>query len=331
LSSRATIAKQAIFVAAAVACAVPWSFDFIAAAALALGALFALSGQTCWPDQTKKIARVIMQACIVALGLRLDISQLAHAAVDGLALAIGTIFGAIAVGLTLGRLLGIAKDLSLLVSCGTAICGGSAIASVGSAIKAKSTDMAMATAVVFTLNAVGVLTLPAIGRAIGMNEIAFGTWAGVAIHDMASVSAVAKNYRVDATSLVATVAMDQANVVKLTRVLWLVPITLLAAWWRARELRKSGEASSSSASVQVPWFIGLFLLASLVRTFVPSLAEFAPTVKLVAGCGFQVALFLIGAGVSRSALQSMGWRALVHAVVLWIVLAGVTAFVVTRA
>ncbi len=301
------------------------------AIALVVGILLALFNLTAWPTQTKTLSRWLLQACIVALGLRLDVSQLAHAALDGLALAIATIFGALALGLLLGKLLGVGRDLSLLISSGTAICGGSAIASVGSAIRAKSADMAMATAVIFTLNAVGVFSLPSIGHSLHMSDHAFGTWAGVAIHDMASVGAVAKGYhaQVDTTALTSA-ALDQANVVKLTRVLWIIPITLAAAWWAARRDRAQAASDAStpaSAAMQWPWFILLFLLASIIRTLIPALASASDEIRLITSSGFQLALFLIGAAVSKAALKAMGWRALTQAIVLWIMLAAATAFV----
>ncbi len=319
--------QQTLFLLAAALCAAPWPNAYTGAIALAVGIVFALLSLTCWPNQTKSLSRWLLQACIVALGLRLDISQLAHAAIDGLALAIATIFGALALGLLLGKLLGVGRDLSLLISSGTAICGGSAIASVGSAIRAKSSDMAMATAVVFTLNAVGVFTLPSLGHALHLSDHAFGTWAGVAIHDMASVSAVAKGYHaVNAPDALTSTALDQANVVKLTRVLWIIPITLAAAWWAARRDRQQTDATAKP-KMQWPWFIGLFILASLLRTLIPALAQFSSEIKLVTSCGFQLALFLIGAAVSKAALKGMGWRALAQAIMLWLILALATALV----
>jgi len=319
--------QQTLFLLAAALCAAPWPNAYTGAIALAVGIIFALLSLTCWPNQTKSLSRWLLQACIVALGLRLDISQLAHAAIDGLALAIATIFGALALGLLLGKLLGVGRDLSLLISSGTAICGGSAIASVGSAIRAKSSDMAMATAVVFTLNAVGVFTLPSLGHALHLSDHAFGTWAGVAIHDMASVSAVAKGYHaVNAPDALTSTALDQANVVKLTRVLWIIPITLAAAWWAARRDRQQTDATAKP-KMQWPWFIGLFILASLLRTLIPALAQFSSEIKLVTSCGFQLALFLIGAAVSKAALKGMGWRALAQAIILWLILALATALV----
>jgi uncharacterized integral membrane protein (TIGR00698 family) len=323
--------QQTLFLLAAALCAAPWPNAYTGAIALAVGIVFALLSLTCWPNQTKSLSRWLLQACIVALGLRLDISQLAHAAIDGLALAIATIFGALALGLLLGKLLGVGRDLSLLISSGTAICGGSAIASVGSAIRAKSSDMAMATAVVFTLNAVGVFTLPSLGHALHLSDHAFGTWAGVAIHDMASVSAVAKGYHaVNAPDALTSTALDQANVVKLTRVLWIIPITLAAAWWAARRAAHSETqqpGTQTKPKMQWPWFIGLFILASLLRTLIPALAQFSSEIKLVTSCGFQLALFLIGAAVSKAALKEMGWRALAQAIILWLILASATALV----
>jgi uncharacterized membrane protein YadS len=312
-------ARRVVFVGAALVCAWPWAMGSMSAIALGAGLVVALAGWSAWPAQSRVLSRWLIQACIVALGLRLDLGQLARAAGDGLLLAIATIFGAMALGLGLGRVLGVTRDLALLISSGTAICGGSAIASVGAAIRARPADMAMGTAVVFTLNAAGVLVLPWIGRSLGMTGEEFGAWAGVAIHDMASVSGVARDYALSGAHEAGD-AIDRANVVKLTRVLWILPLTLGAAWWA----RRRDHAQGKPTPMQWPWFIGLFVLASAVRTLVPGVGEFAGHVKVAAGAGFQVALFLIGSGVSVAALREMGWRAIVLAASVWVVLAGAT-------
>jgi uncharacterized integral membrane protein (TIGR00698 family) len=316
-----------VFCAVAAASVVPWPMGHVSAIALFAGMALGLLRCNPWPDQTKKLARFLMQACIVLLGLRLDLHELTRAASDGIVLSIATIVGALGGGLVLARLFGVARDIGLLLSVGTAICGGSAIASVGSAIRAKASDIAIATATVFTLNAIAVLVFPFLGRALNLHGHAFGTWAGVAVHDMASVPSVARDYQMMMGDRAAG-AVDTANVVKLTRVLWIMPITLVAAWWYAKLAPREGDAPQNAGKIQLPWFIALFVLASALRTFVPVVSETTTQVKLISAGGFQLALFLTGAGVSIGALRAMGWRAFTHAVVLWVCLAGATLLAV---
>lgn len=316
---------------AAIVCAVPWPIGNLASYTLALGIAFGLLGICPWPKEAKTCSRWLIQGAIIALGLRLDLRELLNSARDGLALAIGTIAGAMIVGLLLARVLKLSRDLGLLISSGTAICGGSAIAAVGSSIKAKSSDMAIATAIVFVLNAIGVVVLPIIGHRAGLTDLQFGSWAGVALHDMASVNGVAKDFHAVAGETTG-VALDTANVVKLTRVVWIAPLALLSAVWVARGAGARG-ASGAKEGVAwrdvIPWFIVWFLAACTLRTLAPGLAEWSSTTKLVSSGAFQLALFLIGTGVSVAALRQTGWRAAVHATVLWIVLASASFAVIS--
>ncbi len=305
--------RAVVFVLALVAFAGPWGRTDLA---LLAGIVLALCGLSAFPAQSKVISRTLIQACVVMLGLRLDLATLAQAAMDGLALSVGTILGALALGLLLGHLLRSGREVSLLVSSGTAICGGSAIAAVGASIGAASASMAVATGAIFILNAVGLWTLPPIGHALNLSQTQFGVWAGVALHDIASVGGAAKSFGPE--------ALDTANVVKLTRVLWIAPIAIIAG----RCLRPPADASPVTPGAArpnaspFPWFILLFLGASLLRTLLPDLQRIEGEVRSVSGVGFQAALFLIGAGMSREALRRVGWRALVQASVLWIIVAG---------
>lgn len=312
--------KQTLFLAAVVACAFPSRASWVAPGALTLGIVFGLLGLSCWPDQSKKLSRWLLQGGIVALGLRLNLRELASAAADGFLLGAGTIAGALLLGALVGRVLGVIGELRLLISCGTAICGGSAIAAVGSAVRAGSSNMAVATGVIFLLNAIGVYTLPILGHKLGLTDAQFGAWAGVALHDMASVNAVAKGYGEG------SVALDTANVTKLTRVVWIAPIALSCAWL----YRKKSEPGRPQPRWQamVPWFILWFIAACTLRTLVPSIASWQNSIKLIAGCAFQVALFLVGAGVTRRTLAQAGPRALALAVILWFALAGGTLLVI---
>ena len=233
----------------------------------------------------------------------------------------------------LGRLLGTGREISTLITSGTAICGGSAIAAVGSSIRASSSSMAIATGAVFVLNAVALFAFPPLARAIGLTDDQFGLWAGVAIHDISSVVGAAASF--DDAALAGGAeshALDVANVVKLTRVVWILPIALLAAWWDRRARATEGAApvgaNAPATGGAFPWFILAFVGASAARTLIPSLGDYSDRIQVTAGLGFQLALFLIGAALAPSALRRVGWRALVQAVVLWVVLAGGTLAVI---
>ncbi|GJQ30812.1 MAG: UPF0324 membrane protein [Phycisphaerae bacterium] len=289
-----------------VAVAGPWPWAR-ADLALLVGIVLALAGLAAFEHGAKAVSKYLIQACVVLLGLRLDLSTLARAAADGFTLAIATILGALALGLVLGRVLRTGREVSTLVSAGTAICGGSAIAAVGASIRAASASMAVATGAIFVLNAVGLWTLPPIGHALGLTDAQFGTWAGVALHDIASVNGAAKSFGPE--------AVDTANVVKMVRVVWIFPLALAAGWI----VKPAGEVSAKRPPF--PWFILLFVLASAARTWVPGTGSIEGEVKHAAGMGFQAALFLIGTGLSRAAMKRVGWRALVQAAVLWVLVA----------
>ncbi len=302
--------KIILFALVLLAVSGPWSRADVA---LVAGIALSLCGLSSFAKQSKTASKWLIQVCVVVLGLRLDLSVVAQSAIEGLALAAGTIIGAIVVGLFLGKILKCGREVSTLVTSGTAICGGSAIVAVGSSINASSSAMAVATGAIFILNAIGLWTLPVIGHSLGLNEVQFGQWAGVALHDIASVGGASSSY--------GPVAFDTATIVKLTRVIWIFPLALFAGLWMRR-----GEASSSKSAF--PWFIVLFIFASGLRTFFPQLKSIEAYALFSSGLGFQLALFLIGSGLSREAIKKVGWRAFVQATVLWIIVAGVSLGVI---
>jgi len=304
--------RAALVLVALVAVAGPWGRADVA---LLVGIVIALANVAAFVGIAKSASKWLIQICVVMLGLRLDLAVLRESVVNGLALAVGTIVGAVLVGLLLGRLLRTGKEISTLITAGTSICGGSAIVAVGGAIGASASGMAVAIGAIFMLNAVGLWVLPPIGHALGLSEMQFGQWAGVALHDIASVGGAAKSY--------GDTAFDTANVVKLTRVIWITPLALLAPWYMGRS-REGGRRAP------FPWFIVAFLLASVVRTVMPGLEGSAEAIGAISGVGFQAALFMIGLGLSRAALRQVGWRAVVQATLLWLVLAGASLEVVRR-
>lgn len=291
--------------------------------ALTLGIILALAGWTTWTSASKRLSRTLIQISVVLLGLRMDLRQLGQAAIDGLGFAVATIAAAMLAGLILARIWKTGREIGLLVTSGTAICGGSAIAAVGGAIGASSSAMAVATGAIFLLNAAGLYLLPLVGHWAGLSEIQYGTWAGVALHDIASVAGAGK--------AAGPVALETAMVVKLVRVIWIAPIAVASALvmrrLNARRLNAANPSDHSSPAssplrTALPWFIGWFVLASLTRTLVPAVGAWEAPIKTTSAAGFQLALFLIGAGLSRDALAKVGWRAFALATSLWVLLAG---------
>ncbi len=307
-----------LFLLLLIAAATPWSSPPIA---LAVGIVVALTGLGAFEKEGKKASRFIIQVCVVLLGLRIDLATLAREAGSGLVFAAATIVGSFVLGFALEKLLRTGKELTLLISSGTAICGGSAIAAVGATIGASSSAMAVATGCVFILNAVALYAFPAIGHWLHLSDLQFGTWAGVAIHDVSSVVGAASGYH--AAGDASTQALDTANIIKLTRVLWILPCALFASWVMKRE--RGGPAR---AGAPFPWFVLMFLVASAIATFVPAVKSIVPALTTAAKLGFAAALFLIGAGLSRAALAAVGWRVLLQAFVQWLVLAGAALAVV---
>lgn len=303
-------------------CLSPWAAPW---SALGAGVAVALLGLAAFEAASKPVSRYLIQASVVLLGLRLPFDRLIDTGAGGLAFAAGTILGALALGWLLGRMLKIEGKVAALVSSGTAICGGSAIAAVGSAIAASGAQMAVAIGTVFLLNGAALYLFPLIGHALGLSETQFGVWAGVAIHDVSSVVGASSSYHTGDPASAA--AAETATVVKLSRVIWIVPIAAGAAWlWRRR-----GE-EAGAARPGFPLFIVGFVLASAARTFIEPVTRAADAnaeaIRYIAGAGMTLALFLIGAGLSKKAIASVGWRPLAMGVILWAALAAASLGVV---
>lgn len=272
--------------------------------ALAVGMIFALTLGNPFPDRSHRTAALLLKVCVVLLGFGMNLTVVLRAGADGAALGAGSIALTLLLGAWLGKRLAMASKTTALVSAGTAICGGSAIAAVGAVIGAGAAEMAASLGTVFLLNAVALYTYPIIGHALHLSQTQFGTWAGIGIHDISSVVGAASHYGQS--------ALETATAVKLARALWIMPVSLGAA-----RLRGSKEAR---AKVAVPGFIGFFLLASAARTFVPGVAAFAPGLSHLAAAGLTLTLFLIGTGLSRTALRAIGVRPLALGVTLWLVI-----------
>jgi uncharacterized integral membrane protein (TIGR00698 family) len=218
----------------------------------------------------------------------------------GLGMAVITIGLTFALGTWLGRLLGVPSRTSLLISAGTAICGGSAIAAVGAVSQAEESEMTVSLATVFLLNALALYLFPSLGHALHLSQESFGVWAGIAIHDISSV--------VGAATVFGSLALQTATAVKLSRALWIAPMTLVIA----RIYRNPGAGSNS-----FPWFILMFVLTSALRALIPAMIPYVPAIAAISKSGLALTLYLIGSGLSVRMLRAVGWRTLAEGLILW--------------
>lgn len=285
----------------------PWSSPGIG---LALGLVFALTLDNPYREAASRPVRYLLQTSVVLLGFGMDLGSVFWVGLHGLVFAAVTIFATFTLGYWLARLLDIERRTSLLISAGTAICGGSAIAAVGTAVDAEPGEMSVAMGTVFLLNAVALYLFPVIGHLLGLSQGQFGTWAGIAIHDVSSVVGAGTAYGED--------ALRTATVVKLSRVLWIVPVTLTAAL-----LFRGRAAARQSKRMQLPWFILGFLLASFSTRLLPEIKHWAPLLAYVAKSGFAATLFCIGASLSVKAIRAVGYKPLLQGLILWLFMGSV--------
>jgi uncharacterized integral membrane protein (TIGR00698 family) len=281
----------------------PW---FSSPLALLAGLLVGLFLGNPFQAVTGKASKYTLQAAVVGLGFGINLYQVAETGLDGIIYTFASLTITMLLGLLLGKLLGITPKLTHLVSTGTAICGGSAIAAVAPAIKASAQEISVALGIVFILNAVALFVFPVIGHALHLSQNQFGIWAAIAIHDTSSVVGAAARYGEEALQL--------ATTLKLTRALWIVPMVLASSL-----LFKEGKAK-----VRVPLFIVLFLLASVLSTFIPLLAAHTAPILYVAKRGLLLSLFLIGANLNMQTLRSISAKPFWQGLILWLVVASVS-------
>ena len=269
---------------------------------LGVGAALGLTLGNPFEAASARASKRLLEACVVGLGFGLSLPAVLAVGAGGVGVtALGIAF-ALAVGTLLGRLLGVDRTTGALISGGTAICGGSAIAALGPALGAGAEAMGVSLATVFVLNGIALYLFPAVGEALALSQHEFALWAAIAIHDTSSVVGAAAAY--------GDAALAEATVLKLTRALWIVPLTLGAAWFRRR-------ASGGDVRVAAPWFIGLFALASTAPWLFPAGAPLYGAIVAAAKQGLVLTLFLIGAGLSRATLRAVGARPLLQGVLLW--------------
>lgn len=272
--------------------------------ALFLGLAFALLCGQAYPKFNKKVSKKLLQYSVIGLGFGMNLHASLASGKEGMMFTILSVIGTMLIGTFIGRkLLKVNRDTSYLISSGTAICGGSAIAAVGPVIKAKDSDMSVALATIFVLNAIALFIFPVLGEWLGLTQQEFGTWAAIAIHDTSSVVGAGAAYGEE--------ALQVATTIKLTRALWIIPLALVTSFIFKTEGKK----------VSIPWFILWFIVAILMNTYVlDNVPEVGKAIAGLARKGLIITMFFIGASLSTDVLKAVGVKPLVQGVLLWLVI-----------
>jgi uncharacterized integral membrane protein (TIGR00698 family) len=299
--------QEVVFVLLLLFCLLPFVSPPIA---LAIGIAAALLLGKPFPEYRGKATKILLQISVVGLGFGMNLGAVLEAGKDGILFTIVTIFGTLILGYFLGKLLGVEMKTSHLISCGTAICGGSAIAAVAPVIDADEDQISVSLGTVFILNSIALFIFPLLGLAFHLTQHQFGIWSAIAIHDTSSVVGAAAKFGEE--------ALQVATTVKLARALWIAPIAMLTSWWFAEK----------KARFYIPLFIIFFLLASVARTYVPLPETFYATLVEIAKKGLTVTLFLIGSSLSFGTIKAVGVKPLLQGVILWIVISIISLFAI---
>ncbi len=278
--------------------------------ALALGLVLALTTGHPFKQFNGPAIRYLLQISVIGLGFGLNIGEVVTAGKTGVLFTVVSISGTLVAGYLIGKWMSINRKTSYLISAGTAICGGSAIAAMAPIIEADENEVAIALGTVFILNSVALFIFPPLGHYFGLTMKQFGMWSAIAIHDTSSVVGAAARYGDEALKI--------ATTVKLTRALWIVPLAL----GTAVALKKM------STRIVFPYFILGFIGASLVVTFLPGFKPMYVGLLQAARVGLTLTLFLIGGGLSRDTLKRVGVKPVVQGVVLWVLIAGISLLAV---
>ena len=272
--------------------------------ALFLGLVFALLCGQAYPKFNKKVSKKLLQYSVVGLGFGMNLHASLASGKEGMLFTIVSVVGTMLIGMFIGRkMLKVSRDTSYLISSGTAICGGSAIAAVGPVIKAKDSDMSVALATIFVLNAIALFIFPVLGEWLGLTQQEFGTWAAIAIHDTSSVVGAGAAYGEE--------ALQVATTIKLTRALWIIPLALVTSFI----------FKSKDQKVSIPWFILWFIVAILINTYLlDTVPQVGKAISGLARKGLIITMFFIGASLSTDVLKAVGVKPLVQGVLLWLVI-----------
>jgi uncharacterized integral membrane protein (TIGR00698 family) len=286
-------------------------FPFISPAiALFMGLLMAFSFGNPFPSFSKKTSKYLLQFSVVGLGFGMNLYDSLQTGKDGMIFTVVSVVSVLLLGTWLGKKLLIDKKTSYLISSGTAICGGSAIAAVAPVIKAKDNEISVSMGTIFILNAIALFIFPSIGHLLDLSQTQFGMWAAIAIHDTSSVVGAGAAYGEE--------ALEVATMVKLTRALWIIPIAFVTSLiFKQKEGKR-----------YIPWFIFFFVLAMVANTFIAIPTSITQSLIWLAKKGLTVTLFLIGAGLSKTVIKQVGIRPMIQGIILWIFIALLSLMVV---
>lgn len=309
--------RTVLFVIAIIICTTPLSSPPFA---LLLGFVFAQFVGHPFVHLNAKSTGLLLKVSVVGLGFGMNVTQAMEAGKSGFLLTIASISFTIIVGLVIGKLLGIEKKTTTLVSSGTAICGGSAIAAIGPVVGANDKEMSVSMGTVFLLNSLALIIFPPIGHYFDLTQQQFGLWSAIAIHDTSSVVGAASTYGEEALHI--------ATTVKLARALWIIPLTIIMAFFFS--VRSPSDKKEGAKKMKMPWFILLFVVAMILNSYVPFIHDHSETLFSLSKIGLSVTLFLIGAGLSMTEIKAVGWRPLVLGVGLWLFISVLSFLAITK-
>lgn len=292
---RISLAKL-LYVGLVILCLMPFMSPPVA---LAVGLIIGQVLENPFKELSHKVVQWLLKVAVVGLGFGMSVSSALAAGKEGFLFTIASIVLTLSLGLVLGKVLGVDKKITQLIASGTAICGGSAIAAISPIIQANAKQISVAIGIVFLLNSIALFIFPAVGYYFELTQHQFGIWSAIAIHDTSSV--------VGAAAVYGTEALEVATTVKLARALWILPLALLFVLF----------SGSGSKKIQIPYFIGLFVLAIVINTYVPAVHTIAPLIVSGAKIALTLVLFLIGTSLNFSSLRSVGIKPLFLAIGVW--------------
>lgn len=293
-----TSVKQTLFLALGVG-----AIFLPPALSLFMGIVFALCAGVIFKQQTLKASKYLLQASVVGLGFGMNLMESIKSSSEGIMFTIFSVVMVMVLGMLLARYFKVERKLGYLISSGTAICGGSAIAAISPVVKANANQISMSLAVVFTLNAIALFIFPTLGHMLDLSQQQFGTWAAIAIHDTSSVVGASKIYGEQALQI--------ATTVKLTRALWIIPLSLVSTF-----IFKSSN-DSSRGKISIPWFVLLFVVAMIINTYFPLNQSLSSIIKAASHKMLSLTLFLIGSTLSIETIRHAGIRPIVLGMSLW--------------
>ncbi|WP_159469928.1 YeiH family protein [Dyadobacter sp. 3J3] len=299
--------RKIIFISCTLLCLAPFVSPAIA---LLAGLVVAQFNGHPYLHLNHKATHVLLQFSVVGLGFGMNVHSALHTGKEGVLFTVVSIAITLGFGYILGKVFKVEKKTSFLISCGTAICGGSAIAAISPVIKAEEKQISVALGCIFILNSVALIIFPIIGHYCNLSETQFGMWCALAIHDTSSVVGAASKY--------GNHALEIATTVKLTRALWIVPVAFVSSFI----------FKNNTGKISFPYFIGFFLLAMIANTFIPEISVVRPFLINISKAGLTLTLFLIGAGLSRQVLTSIGFKPLLAGLLLWVLISASALYAV---